>query len=114
MGDVASEDGRLNDLPGKTIMKYGTGQLDRTPIGHGLIDAFHLSVFPLTVGSGAAAGRGHRHQRPEPEAHRDQDIRQQHRPAHLSPPVPPLALPARLIRCRPRCPPGRAGATSIT
>ena len=51
-GDVAAEVGRLKDQPGKTIMKYGTGQLDRTLIEHGLIDEFHLSVFPLTVGSG--------------------------------------------------------------
>ena len=50
--DVAAEVARLKDQPGKTIMKYGTGQLDRTLIGHGLIDEFHLSVFPLVVGSG--------------------------------------------------------------
>jgi len=51
-GDVAAEIARLKDQPGKTIMKYGTGQLDRTLIQHGLIDEFHLSIFPLTVGSG--------------------------------------------------------------
>ncbi len=51
-GDVAAEVARLKDQPGKTIMKYGTGQLDRTLIQHGLIDEFHLSIFPLTVGSG--------------------------------------------------------------
>ncbi|HEX9352990.1 MAG TPA: dihydrofolate reductase family protein [Streptosporangiaceae bacterium] len=51
-GDVAAEIARLKDQPGKTIMKYGTGQLDRALIGHGLIDEFHFSVFPLIVGSG--------------------------------------------------------------
>jgi len=51
-GDVAAEVARLKDQPGKTIMKYGTGQLDRTLIQHGLIDEFHLSIFPLVVGSG--------------------------------------------------------------
>ncbi len=52
IGDVAAEIARLKDQPGKTIMKYGTGQLDRALIGHGLIDEFHFSVFPLIVGSG--------------------------------------------------------------
>ena len=51
-GDAAAEIARLKSQPGKTIMKYGTGQLDRTLIGHGLIDEFHFSVFPLAVGSG--------------------------------------------------------------
>jgi dihydrofolate reductase len=51
-GDVAAAVARLKDQPGKTIIKYGTGQLDRTLISHGLIDEFHLSVFPLVVGSG--------------------------------------------------------------
>jgi dihydrofolate reductase len=51
-GDVAAEVARLKSQSGKTIMKYGTGQLDRTLISHGLIDEFHFSVFPLTVGRG--------------------------------------------------------------
>lgn len=51
-GDVAAEVARLKKQPGKTIMKYGTGELDRTLISHGLIDEFHFSVFPMTVGSG--------------------------------------------------------------
>lgn len=50
-GDVAAEVARLKNQPGKTIMKHGTGQLDGTLISHGLIDEFHFSVFPLTVGS---------------------------------------------------------------
>ena len=51
-GDVAAEVARLKNQSGKTIMKYGTGQLDGTLISHGLIDEFHFSVFPLTVGHG--------------------------------------------------------------
>lgn len=51
-GDPADEIAGLKSRPGKTIMKYGTGQLDRTLIGHGLIDEFRFSVFPLVVGSG--------------------------------------------------------------
>ena len=50
--DAATEVARLKDQPGKTIMKYGTGRLDRALIQHGLIDEFHFSVFPLVVGSG--------------------------------------------------------------
>jgi dihydrofolate reductase len=49
-GDVAAEVARLKNQPGKTIMKYGTGQLDRTLVQHGLIDEFHFSLFPLVVG----------------------------------------------------------------
>jgi dihydrofolate reductase len=51
-GDVAAEVARLKNQSGKTIMKYGTGQLDGTLISHGLIDEFHFSVFPVAVGSG--------------------------------------------------------------
>jgi dihydrofolate reductase len=51
-GDVAAEIARLKSQPGKAIMKYGTGQLDRTLIRHGLIDEFHFSIFPLVAGSG--------------------------------------------------------------
>ena len=51
-GDVAAEVASLKNQPGKTIMKYGTSQLDRTLISNGLIDEFHFSVFPVTVGHG--------------------------------------------------------------
>lgn len=51
-GDVAAEVAQLKSVPGKTLMKYGTGQLDRMLISHGLIDEFHFSVFPLAVGRG--------------------------------------------------------------
>jgi dihydrofolate reductase len=51
-GDVPAELARLKKQPGKTIMKYGTGQLDRALISAGLIDEFHFTVFPLVVGSG--------------------------------------------------------------
>ena len=46
-GDAAAEVARLKSRPGKTLLKYGTGQLDRTLISHSLIDEFHFSVFPL-------------------------------------------------------------------
>ena len=33
-------------------MKYGTGELDRTLIQHGLVDEFHFWMFPVIVGGG--------------------------------------------------------------
>jgi dihydrofolate reductase len=51
-GDAAAEVARLKQQPGKTIMKYGTGQLDRVLFEHDLIDELHLSIFPIVVGSG--------------------------------------------------------------
>jgi dihydrofolate reductase len=51
-GDAAEEVARLKQQPGKTIMKYGTGQLDRVLFEHHLVDELHLSVFPIVVGSG--------------------------------------------------------------
>jgi dihydrofolate reductase len=51
-GDVAEEVSSLKRQPGKNIMKYGNGSLDRTLIEHDLIDEFHLSIFPVVVGAG--------------------------------------------------------------
>jgi len=51
-GDVAAELWRLKRQPGKNIIKYGTGHLDRTLIQHGLIDELHFAIFPTVVGSG--------------------------------------------------------------
>lgn len=51
-GDAAAEVARLKKQPGNTIMKYGTGQLDRVLFEHDLIDELHLSIFPIVVGSG--------------------------------------------------------------
>ena len=51
-GDVADEVSKLKNQPGKNIMKYGTGQLDRTLIQRNLVDEFHFSIFPIAVGSG--------------------------------------------------------------
>jgi dihydrofolate reductase len=51
-GDVAEEIARLKRQPGKNIMKYGTGNLDRTLIRHNLIDEFHFTIFPVVVGDG--------------------------------------------------------------
>src|SRR5215467_15566485 len=51
-GDAAEAVRRLKAQRGKDIVKYGTGSFDRTLIEHGLIDEFHLSIFPITVGTG--------------------------------------------------------------
>jgi dihydrofolate reductase len=51
-GNVAEEIARLKRQPGKEIIKYGTGELDRVLIEHNLIDEFRFSIFPVVVGRG--------------------------------------------------------------
>lgn len=51
-GDVAEEVARLKEQPGKNILKWGTGELDRTLVEHGLIDEFHFWYFPVILGAG--------------------------------------------------------------
>jgi dihydrofolate reductase len=51
-GDVAEEVARLKEQPGGNIIKYGTGELDRTLVEHGLVDEFHFWYFPVIVGAG--------------------------------------------------------------
>jgi dihydrofolate reductase len=51
-GDVADEVRKLKEQPGENILKYGTGELDRTLIQHNLIDEFHFWMFPVVAGSG--------------------------------------------------------------
>lgn len=51
-GDVAEEVAKLKQQPGESILKFGTGELDRTLLEHGLVDEFHFWVFPVLVGSG--------------------------------------------------------------
>ncbi|MGN9912893.1 dihydrofolate reductase family protein [Phytohabitans sp. LJ34] len=51
-GDVAEEVARLKEQPGKNLLKWGTGELDRTLVEHGLIDEFHFWYFPVIVGAG--------------------------------------------------------------
>jgi dihydrofolate reductase len=51
-GDVAEEVSRLKREPGENLLKYGTGELDRTLIAKGLIDELHLWIFPVVAGAG--------------------------------------------------------------
>jgi dihydrofolate reductase len=51
-GDLAESVAELKRRPGANIVKYGTGELDRTLIEQGLIDELHLWVFPVIAGSG--------------------------------------------------------------
>jgi dihydrofolate reductase len=51
-GNLAEEVFALKQQPGKSIMKYGNGDLDKTLIAHGLIDEFHFSIIPVVIGKG--------------------------------------------------------------
>jgi len=51
-GDVAAEVAKLKQQPGKDLIKYGTGNLDRALVAHQLIDEFHFAIFPLVLREG--------------------------------------------------------------
>jgi dihydrofolate reductase len=50
-GDAAAGVAALKD-EGKSLVKYGTGELDATLVEHGLVDEFHLSLTPVAAGHG--------------------------------------------------------------
>ena len=51
-GDVAQEVAKLKEGSGGTILQYGSGELTRTLLQHGLIDEFRVLVYPVAVGAG--------------------------------------------------------------
>ena len=51
-GDVAEQVRKIKEQPGKDIVKYGTGVLDRVLFGSGLIDMLCIIVYPFLLGHG--------------------------------------------------------------
>jgi dihydrofolate reductase len=51
-GDVSEAIARLKEQPGDNILQYGSGELTRTLLRHGLVDEFRVLVYPVAVGQG--------------------------------------------------------------
>jgi dihydrofolate reductase len=51
-GDVVDEVSKLKQQPGQDILIYGSGELVRALMRHGLIDEYRLLVHPVVLGSG--------------------------------------------------------------
>jgi len=50
--DVAAEVAALKKQPGKYLLKYGTGPLDRVLLRYGLVDELRIWIVPVTNGPG--------------------------------------------------------------
>jgi dihydrofolate reductase len=51
-GNIAAQIGALKKQPGKDILKYGVGDLDKTLLQHRLIDEFKFSIIPIVIHKG--------------------------------------------------------------
>lgn len=50
--DTAEQIAEMKRQPGKNIVKYSNGGLDRTLVEHNLIDEFNFTIFPVVIGKG--------------------------------------------------------------
>jgi dihydrofolate reductase len=51
-GDLATEVRKLKNQPGKDIIKYGTGSVDRVLLAERLVDQLCIIVYPFVLGAG--------------------------------------------------------------
>ena len=51
-GEVADEVAALKRQTGGDLLKFGTGELDRTLLAHRLVDEYHFWMFPVIAGGG--------------------------------------------------------------
>ena len=51
-GDIVEEVRRIKEQPGKDIVKYGTGPLDRVLFAQHLVDLLCIVVYPFILGHG--------------------------------------------------------------
>jgi dihydrofolate reductase len=52
-GDAAAGIAALKEQDGGALIKYGTGELDKTLVAHQLVDEFHFWLFPVVAGTGS-------------------------------------------------------------
>ena len=52
-GDAAAGIAALKEQDGGDLIKYGTGELDKTLVPHQLVDEFHFWLFPVVAGKGS-------------------------------------------------------------
>lgn len=51
-GDIVEQVRKIKEEPGKDIVKYGTGPVDRVLFGQHLVDLLCIVIYPLVLGHG--------------------------------------------------------------